>query len=501
MVAHAFPPSVLVNSKNTDMNEILNTLEPKELWQYFGDILRIPRPSKKEEKIREYLVDFAQKHQLEVHTDATGNVLIRKPGTPGRENRPTVVLQSHIDMVCEKNSTSTHNFDTDPIEVHIEDGWLKAKDTTLGADNGMGVATELAILASDNIEHGPIECLFTVDEETGLTGAFGLEKGFLKGNILLNLDSEDDGLFFIGCAGGIDTVIEYPCRKEKADASLLYCNLSVKGLLGGHSGDDINKGRGNANRLLARFLYNLESLMPYRLAGFEGGNLRNAIAREATACIGIAKDKEAMLKQEVEKFRTIFVNEYHVTEPNITLCTEPASCPQTVLAEENGKKLIRALFSCPHGVLRMSDEIENFVETSTNLAAVKTLEDHILITTSQRSSVESAKYEAAQRVAACFQAIGARTSHSEGYPGWKPNPDSPILKTALSAFKDLFAQEGQALAIHAGLECGLFSEKYPEMDMVSYGPTMRGVHSPDERVELSTVTRFWELTQEILKRI
>lgn len=483
------------------MNEILNTLEPQLLWQYFGEILRIPRPSKKEEKIREYLVDFAKKHQLEVHTDPTGNVLIRKPATPGRENRATVILQSHIDMVCEKNGTSTHNFDTDPIQVHIEDGWLKAKDTTLGADNGIGVATELAVLASDNLEHGPIECLFTVDEETGLTGAFGLQKGFLNGKILLNLDSEDDGLFFIGCAGGIDTVIEYPCVKEKADTSLAYFDICVKGLLGGHSGDDINKGRGNANRLLARFLYQLECFMPYRLACFNGGNLRNAIAREASACIGISKDKEAALMQEVEKFHQIFKNEYHVTEPNISLSAASATCPQTVLAEENRQKLIRAIFACPHGVLRMSDEIENFVETSTNLAAVKTLENHILITTSQRSSVESAKYEAAQRVAACFQAIGARTSHSEGYPGWKPNPASPILKTVLTAFKDLFGEEGQALAIHAGLECGLFSEKYPDMDMVSYGPTMRGVHSPDERIEISTVTRFWELTKEILKRI
>ncbi len=483
------------------MNEILDTLEPRLLWKYFGDVLRIPRPSKKEEKIREYLVDFAKQHQLEVHTDATGNVLIRKPATPGHENRPTVILQSHIDMVCEKNGTSTHNFDTDPIQVHVEDGWLKAKDTTLGADNGIGVATELAILAADNLEHGPIECLFTVDEETGLTGAFGLQKGFLNGKILLNLDSEDDGLFFIGCAGGIDTVIEYPCVKEKADAAMSYFDLSVKGLLGGHSGDDINKGRGNANRLLARFLYHLESVMPYRLARFEGGNLRNAIAREATACIGIAKDKEAALKQEVERFCRIFVNEYHVTEPNVTLSAVSVATPDKVLAEENRQKLIRALFACPHGVLRMSDEIENFVETSTNLAAVKTLEDHILITTSQRSSVESAKYEAAQRVAACFQTIGARTTHSEGYPGWKPNPASPILKTVLNTFKDLFDEEGKALAIHAGLECGLFSEKYPDMDMVSYGPTMRGVHSPDERLELSTVTRFWELTKEILKRI
>lgn len=481
------------------MNEVLDTLEPKILWKYFGEILQIPRPSKKEEKIRAYLVDFAQKHNLECKTDKTGNVLIRKAATPGRENRPCVILQSHMDMVCEKNGDSKHNFDTDPIPVHVEDGWLKAKDTTLGADNGLGVATELAILASNDIEHGPLECLFTVDEETGLTGAFGLEENFLQGKILLNLDSEDDALFFIGCAGGIDTVIEYPFEKQAADSSLQYFRITVKGLLGGHSGDDINKGRANANQLLARFLYNLGIEQEYRLASFNGGNLRNAIAREASAVVGL-KDA-ARLKAAVTNFKNIFAHEYRATEPNLDVVCSVEKTPAFLLAEDNKNKLVYALLACPHGVLRMSDEIENFVETSTNLAAVKTLEDHILITTSQRSSVESAKHAAAQRVAACFKAIGAKTEHGEGYPGWNPNANSPILKLVLDTFRDLFHEEGKALAIHAGLECGLFSEKYPGMDMISYGPTMRGVHSPDERVELSTVVRFWQLTKELLKRI
>lgn len=483
------------------MNEVLKTLQPELLWKYFGEILQIPRASKKEEKIREYLVAFAKAQGLEYKTDPTGNVLIRKKATPGRENRPTVILQSHMDMVCEKNSDSKHNFDTDPIEVEIVDGWLKAKETTLGADNGIGVATELAILASENLEHGPLECLFTVDEETGLTGAFGLQPGFLEGRILLNLDSEDDALFFIGCAGGIDTVIHYPIRKQKADPSLSYFSVKISGLLGGHSGDDINKGRANANQLLARFLYNLGETTDYALASFNGGNLRNAIAREAVAIIGIPTNETACLEEKVSFFKGVFTNEYRNTEPKLEFTCQKEEMPLTVLSRENRDQLVNALVACPHGVLAMSTDIPDFVETSTNLAAVKTQENEILITTSQRSSVESAKYAAAHKVAATFKMIGAEVEHSDGYPGWTPDPHSPILKLILDTFRDLFHEEGKALAIHAGLECGLFSEKYPGMDMVSYGPTMRGVHSPDERLEIHTVEKFWDLTKELLKRI
>lgn len=483
------------------MNEILNTLQPSLLWKYFGEVLQIPRPSKKEGKIRDYLVAFAKEHRLECQVDKTGNVLIRKPATAGREDRPCVILQSHMDMVCEKNSDSVHDFETDPIQVHVEDGWLKAKDTTLGADNGIGVAMELAILASDDLEHGPLECLFTVDEETGLTGAFGLEEGFLKGRILLNLDSEDDGLFFIGCAGGIDTVVKYAYQKELIDPKLKYFRIHVKGLAGGHSGDDINKGRANAVQLLARLLYNLDESTPLRVASFNGGNLRNAIAREAEAIIGIHAGKASWLTEEILRFKELFANEYKNTEPALDIAVSEIPAPSFLMKQENSRALVYALMACPHGVLRMSDEIPDFVETSTNLAAVKTQENIVLVTTSQRSSVESAKYFAAQRVASTFKAIGAQTENGEGYPGWKPDPHSPVLTLILDTFHDLFHEEGKALAIHAGLECGLFSEKYPGMDMVSYGPTMRGVHSPDEKLEIRSVERFWILTRELLKRI
>ncbi|MEG1499113.1 MAG: aminoacyl-histidine dipeptidase [Bacteroidales bacterium] len=483
------------------MNEILTQLKPEKIVYYFGEILKIPRPSKKEEKIRAYLVQFGKEQNLETIVDNTGNVLIRKPATAGMENHKGVILQSHMDMVCEKNRDSKHNFDTDPIEVHIEDGWLKAKDTTLGADNGIGVAAELAVLSSNDLVHGPLECLFTVNEETGLTGAFGLSSDFLKGSILLNLDSEDDGQFFIGCAGGIDTIIQYPYHPEKVPAGLLSFKLTIKGLKGGHSGDDINKGLANANKLLDRFLFEYAPNLSLRLSSFDGGNLRNAIAREAEAIVCIPLSAQATLEQKVKEYEKIVAHEFHTTEANLSFTCQKEAMPNSVMPQQEQEAIVNALLACPHGVLRMSADIPNFVETSTNLAAVKTKKDHILITTNQRSSVESAKYGAAHRVAACFKMIGATVEHSDGYPGWNPNPNSPVLKIIMSTFKDLFHQDGVALAIHAGLECGLFSEKYPNLDIASFGPTMRGAHSPDEKLNIETVERFWKLTTEVLKRI
>jgi len=484
------------------MNEVLNNLQPQIIWQYFSEILQIPRPSKKEEKILAYLIDFARKHQLECQQDKVGNVLIKAPATPGFENRKTVVLQSHVDMVCEKNSDTVHDFEKDPIEVFIEDGWVKAKGTTLGADDGIGVAAQLALLAEKSIERGPIECLFTVDEETGLTGAFGLEPDFLRGKILLNLDSEDEGELFIGCAGGKDTVITLNYKTEEADRDSVFYRIDVKGLKGGHSGDDIHKGLGNANKLLNRILWKATNDFGLQLAVFEGGNLRNAIAREAFAVVAVKKEFSESLNDFVVKSAAEMSYEYAVTEPKLQITISPETpSDRMVMRAEDQNKLLNSLYACPHGVMAWSQRIPNFVETSTNLASVRMENGKALITTSQRSSVESSKEDIAQMVAACFKLADAEVKHSNGYPGWAPDPDSEIRAITVKAYKDIFEQEPDVKAIHAGLECGLIGDKYPGMDMISYGPTIKGAHSPDERIQIETVTKFWDLTLEILKRI
>jgi dipeptidase D len=484
------------------MNEVLNNLQPQIIWQYFSEILQIPRPSKKEEKILAYLIDFARKHQLEFQQDKVGNVLIKAPATPGFENRKTVVLQSHVDMVCEKNSDTIHDFENDPIEVFIEDGWVKAKGTTLGADDGIGVAAQLALLAEKSIERGPIECLFTVDEETGLTGAFGLEPDFLKGKILLNLDSEDEGELFIGCAGGKDTVITLNYKTEEADRDSVFYRIDVKGLKGGHSGDDIHKGLGNANKILNRILWKATNDFGLQLTVFEGGNLRNAIAREAFAVVAVKKEFSKSLNDFVVKSAAEISYEYAVTEPKLQISISPETpSDRMVMRAEDQNKLLNSLYACPHGVMAWSQRIPNFVETSTNLASVRMENGKALITTSQRSSVESSKEDIAQMVAACFKLADAEVKHSNGYPGWAPDPDSEIRAITVKAYKDLFEQEPDVKAIHAGLECGLIGDKYPGMDMISYGPTIKGAHSPDERIQIETVTKFWDLTLEILKRI
>jgi dipeptidase D len=476
-------------------------MKPEILWNYFLEILTIPHPSKKEEKIRTYLIDIAKQHNLDYSVDKTGNLLISKPAVKGYEDRKTVVLQSHLDMVCEKNNDVVFDFEKDAIQYEIVDGWIKGKGTTLGADNGIGVAAQLAILTSKDIEHGDIECLFTVDEETGLTGAAELEPNWMKGEILLNLDSEDDGQFFIGCAGGIDTAITLPYTLEKLPNTYKCYEIVVKGLLGGHSGDDINKGRENALKLCNRVLFAGIKDFDLKLNQFVGGNLRNAIPREASAKIAIPAEKSQVFEKYVNDFYELVKKELPLTEPNVSVQLQPLEPFAEALPDKETENLVKALTAAPHGVIRMASDIPNFVETSTNLAAIKMQNGEILITTSQRSSVESRKFEVADQVASTFQLIGANTKHGDGYPGWTPNVNSPILKVVLDAFKRLYNEEGQALAIHAGLECGLISEKYPSMDMVSYGPTMRGVHSPDERMNIATVERFWDLTLEVLKHI
>lgn len=481
-------------------NSILADLEPKSLFKFFGEILSIPRPSKHEEKMTEYLVNWAKERNLEYVSDEIGNVIIRKGATKGKENSPWVCLQSHIDMVCEKNSDKDFDFEKDAIVPKIEGEWLKADGTTLGADDGIGVATALAILDANDIEHGPIECLFTVDEETGLSGAEALSADVLKSRILLNLDSEDEGEIFIGCAGGIDTVAKLPYDKEETPEAPAF-KIMVKGLKGGHSGDDINKGLACANKILNRILWSLDKEMDLRLSCFEGGNLRNAIAREANATFVVAQADVELMKEIVEKFAVDLKYEFRTTEPDMQITLTESEKPAFVVDMLSQDNLLNVLYACPHGVLAMSREIPGFVETSTNLASVKMKEDHFFITTSQRSSVESAKYAAAYRVESCFLLAGADVEHGDGYPGWAPNPESKILKIAVDAYKKLFNKEPIVRAIHAGLECGLIGEKYPGMDMISYGPTLRGVHSPDERLEIKTVELYWKHTLEILKNI
>lgn len=482
--------------------ETLKGLKPEAVWGYFEEICRIPRPSRKEEKIGAWLMEFARKHRIEARQDEAGNVLMSKPAMPGREEAPTVVLQAHMDMVCEKNADTVHDFDKDPIRPYIDGKWVKAKGTTLGADDGIGMAAALAVLTSEEVKHGRVECLFTVDEETGLTGAFALKPGFFSGKILLNLDSEDEGEMFVGCAGGIDTVVRMPYTKEAVPAHRFAVKVTVKGLQGGHSGDDINKGRGNAIKILNRFLWEMNRKHGISVASFAGGNLRNAIAREASAVMVF----EEALKEPVRVAFNIYAAEmervWKITEPGIALELESEEVPAEALDAASTTKLLDALYACPHGVFAMSYRMPGMVETSTNLAAVKfTEENTILITTSQRSDVDSEKMNIAQMVAAVFRMAGASVEHGEGYPGWAPNPDSAILKIAVDSYKRLFGKEPVVRSIHAGLECGLFLEKYPGMDMISFGPTLRGVHSPDEKVEIKTVEMWWRHLTDILEKV
>lgn len=476
-------------------------LQPAVVFHYFEKVCQVPRPSKKEEKIRAYLLEFAKKHGLAAKTDEAGNVLIEKPASAGKENLKTVVLQSHMDMVCEKNKDTEHNFETDPIQTYVDGEWLRAKGTTLGADNGIGIATQLAVLASEDIEHGPIQCLFTVDEETGLTGAFALKEGFMNGDILINLDSEDEGELFIGCAGGAGTTAQFPCPMTAAPEGYFFFRVAVKGLTGGHSGDDINKNRANANKLLNRFLVQLMEKYDLRLCEIDGGNLHNAIPREAHAvCAVPMKDKESV-RVDLNVYLSEVENEFAVTEPNLVMELESESPRAEVMEQEAMKKFLLSLYAVHNGVYAMSQDIPGLVETSSNLASVKQRDGKIVVVTSQRSSILSSRKDMSQMVAAAFLLGGAEVTTGDGYPGWKPNPNSEVLQIAVESYKRLFATEPKIKAIHAGLECGLFLEKYPSLDMVSFGPTLRGVHSPDERMLIPTVDKFWRHLLDVLAHI
>ena len=480
----------------------ITDLKPEIVWKFFHQVTQVPRPSKKEGKMIEFLESFAKQYKIAIKKDAVGNILMSKPATPGKENLPTVVLQSHMDMVCEKNNGTAHDFDHDPIETIVDGNWLCANGTTLGADNGIGVAAELAILASDDIEHGPIECLFTVDEETGLTGAKALEKGFMTGDILLNLDSEDEGEIFMGCAGGKDTQAVFHYESRDTNPNMQYFKIEVKGLNGGHSGGEIHKGLGNANKILVRYLYLLKNQADFNLCFIHGGNLRNAIAREAQATIGLYPEEKEAARILLNHFTADIENELKHVDPNVQITMASTDRPDKYISDYDAEKLILALHACPHGVIGMSHDIEGLVETSTNLASVKMGDDNtIIVGTSQRSSIESYKNMIANQVASVFKLAGAQVTHGDGYPGWAPNPDSKILKVAQDTYKRLFNKDAKIMAIHAGLECGLFLEKYPNLDMISFGPTLRDVHSPNERIQIDTVGLWWSHLLELLKSI
>ena len=473
-----------------------------KVFSFFDEITKIPRESGHEERIIAYLERFAQQRSLQYKRDEAGNVLIIKPGTKGLENIPTVILQSHSDMVCEKNSGIEFNFETDPIRYVEENGWLIAKETTLGADCGIGMAAQLAILDSDNITHGPIEALFTTEEETGLNGAKALKPRFMSGKLLINLDSEDEGELFIGCAGGLDTTARFDYKEEKILGNKIFFKAGFYGATGGHSGDDIEKERANANQLLMRFLYQLSLNTPFDLCHIDGGNKRNAIAREAYAVIAIdAADSDStqkLFKEVADEVK----DEHTKTDPGLYGEIIAATPHQNAIEKIVAEKLIFLLNGMPHGVLAMSMDIPGLVETSTNLASIKVeKKGTIRIGTSQRSSISSARYNAGRRIESLFRLAGAKVAHENEYPGWKPNTDSPLLELCRSSYKELFGKEPIVRAIHAGLECGMFLDIYPYLDMISFGPTLRGVHAPGERLEIASVEKFWTLLTNVLSKI
>ena len=479
----------------------VSELQPREVFTIFDEITKIPRPSKKEEKIRQFILDFAKAHNLEAKTDAVGNVAINIPATPGCENAPKVILQGHMDMVCESNDKS-FDFTTTPITTIVEGEWVRADGTTLGADNGIGVAAGLALLTDPNVKHGPVEALFTMDEETGMTGAFNIGEGMIDGDILINLDSEDDAEIFVGCAGGVDTVCTFKYNRTFAPKDFHYLKISVLNGQGGHSGGDIHLGRANANKLLCRFLFDVSRNHEVVLSEIDGGNLRNAIPRAAHAVVGVHASKKDDIAAMFNRYVADVKDEYADIEPTLELKLETVDMPDFCVDSETSTAVIRAIYSAPHGVVSMSRDLEGLVETSTNLASVKMGADStIVVTTSQRSSVDSRKWDIANQVEAHFLLAGATVTHGEGYPGWKPNMNSPIMKIASDAYRELYRVTPAIKAIHAGLECGLFLEKYPHLDMVSFGPTLRDVHSPSERMHIPAVERFYEQLKPTLAKV
>ncbi len=484
------------------MAEAIQGLKPELVWKHFAALARVPRCSKHEAGAATFVMEAARQMGLPARQDKVGNVVVKKPASRGREHTPGVALQVHLDMVCEKNADKVHDFSKDAIELVRKDNFLMANGTTLGADNGIAVATNLAIMEDKGLEHGPLEFLFTIDEETGLTGANNLEPGFVESRILLNLDSEEEGALYVGCSGGRDTTGTWPIEYDAAPATLAPIEVKVTGLRGGHSGLEIDKGRGNALKIVNRVVVALADLGG-RLSRMDGGNKRNAIPREATALVFVPKAKVDEALAIVERMNRTIKAELATVEPNLQVAAAAARGVRggKVLKRGLQKKLTLVLAGLPHGVVKMSAEIPGLVETSTNLAIVATGKKDVSVQTSQRSSVASEIVEIGDTVKSIFELGGATVTGSDGYPGWKPNIDSPILKLAKSTYRSMFGREPEVKAVHAGLECGIIGEKYPGMDMVSFGPTLEGVHSPDEKIYLDTVDKFWKFLLGILKNV
>ncbi len=480
------------------MSNEVRALEPKSVWNKFADLNAVPRPSKKEERVIQFMLDFGKSWNLETFSDAVGNVIIRKPGTAGMEDRKMITLQSHLDMVHQKNSETIFDFESEGIVMYVDGDWVKAKGTTLGADNGMGVAAIMALLESTDIPHPPLEALFTIDEETGMTGAMGLEGGVLKGEILLNLDTEEDDEIDIGCAGGIDVTAIGEYNLDTVNPDYQGYNITVKGLKGGHSGMDIHKGLGNANKIMNRLMYHVATEFQFRIAEINGGSLRNAIPRESVANIVIHNTQtdafEAMFASSVTTIKT----ELKVTEPDLNISLIISKLPNKVMGFDTQAKLLKAIYAAYNGVYAMSASIPDLVETSNNVARVVVKDGKIKIGCLTRSSVNSAKIDLAHALRSAFELAGYSVTFDGDYPGWNPNPNSEILKVLENKYVELFNEKPRVVACHAGLECGILGQNYPDMEMISFGPTILGAHSPDERVQITSVQKFWKFLKAIL---
>ena len=479
----------------------LKDLNPLLVWNIFDQITKVPRPSKKEEKIREYLVNFAKEHGIEYKTDAIGNVAMFRPATKGYENAPRVILQGHMDMVCVANDGVEHDFDNDPIKTVIDGEWVRAEGTTLGADNGIGVAAGLAVMIDKDLVTGPVQALFTVDEETSMGGANNLGEGMIEGDILLNLDSEEDGEICMGCAGGVGTKATFEFTPTPAPANLKYIDILFKDFQGGHSGTDIDAERACVNKLIMRFIWNTMAKREVKLAYIKTGDKHNAIPVKAEAIIGVKPEDVDATIAELEAFTATIKNEYKHTEKDMKILSSIVDAPATVIDDCTTKRLVASVYTAPHGVYHMSKEIEGLVETSTTLATINMDGNKIYVDTLQRSSVESRKDEMAEIVEAHFTLAGASITHSDPYPGWAPNMESPILNVAIDVYKRLFGETPKTSALHAGLETGLFLINYPNLDMISFGPTLRGVHSPKEKMHIPAVAKFWTYLTSILETI